>query len=235
MPSSTHRGRTARERARAELTDEIKSQARRQLVQHGADGLSLRAVARELGMASSAIYRYFASRDELLTALIIDAYTALGDAVEEAAQAHRKPRLCWRAACHAARHWALAFPQEYALIYGSPIPGYSAPQDTVAPAARIPLALLDALRTAHEEGALRPAFTGPPLSPVLRAQVEAVAAATMPGLPGDAVARGVIAWTQVFGMISFELSGQLVGSVDPSKPVFEYAVEQMAEFVGLPA
>jgi AcrR family transcriptional regulator len=70
--------RTARERARAELTREIKEEAKRQLASVGADGLSMRAVAKALGMASSAVYRYYPSRDDLLTALIIDAYNALG-------------------------------------------------------------------------------------------------------------------------------------------------------------
>ena len=74
--------RTARERVRAELTREITEVARRQLAAEGAAGLSLRAVARELGMVSSAIYRYFPSRDDLLTALIIDAYDAIGEAAE---------------------------------------------------------------------------------------------------------------------------------------------------------
>src|ERR1700692_2171265 len=114
--------RTARERARAELTREIKEAARRQLAAVGADGLSLRAVSRELGMASSALYRYFPSRDDLLTALIIDAYNALGEASANAlagagpgaGRAHGVP------ACHAIRAWALANPHEYALIYGSP-------------------------------------------------------------------------------------------------------------------
>src|ERR1700743_2215062 len=79
------RARTARERARVELTREIKEEARRQLADAGANGLSLRAVARELGMVSSALYRYYPSRDDLLTALIIDAYDAIGAAAEEAA------------------------------------------------------------------------------------------------------------------------------------------------------
>ena len=78
---------TARARARAELTNEIKATARRHLAEVGAPALSLRAVARELGMASSAVYRYFASRDELLTALIVDAFDAVGAAAEEAAGA----------------------------------------------------------------------------------------------------------------------------------------------------
>ena len=83
-PRTAPRAATARERARAELTREIKEEARRQLVAAGAGGLSLRAVARELGMVSSALYRYYPSRDDLLTALIIDAYNALGEAAERA-------------------------------------------------------------------------------------------------------------------------------------------------------
>src|SRR5580693_9144815 len=92
---------TARERARAELTREIKEEARRQLAETGAQGLSLRAVARELGMVSSALYRYFPSRDDLLTALIIDAYNALGEQAEEANAAVKAThyRARFRAVC----------------------------------------------------------------------------------------------------------------------------------------
>src|ERR1700743_2133251 len=141
-PPAAPRAATARERARAELTREIKEEARRQLVATGADGLSLRAVARELGMVSSALYRYFPSRDDLLTALIIDAYDALGEVAETAIAATARPRARWPAARHAIRGWALAHPHEYALIYGSPVPGYRAPQATVGPASRVPLAFM---------------------------------------------------------------------------------------------
>ena len=114
-------------------TSEIKAEARRQLAAGGAQQLSLRAVARELGMVSSAVYRYFPSRDDLLTALIIDAYDALGEAAEAAAGRLRQTavRARWTAACHAVRDWAKAHPHEYALIYGSPVPGYQAPQETI--------------------------------------------------------------------------------------------------------
>src|SRR3954453_10754638 len=134
-------GRTARERARAELTEEIKTAARQQLATVGAEALSLRAVSRELGMVSSALYRYFASRDDLLTALIIDAYDSLGESAEHAhaAVAQAGPTERWVAVCEAARGWALAHPHEYALIYGSPIPGYTAPQATVPAASRVGL------------------------------------------------------------------------------------------------
>src|SRR5690348_15569859 len=128
-----------RARVRAEMIDEIKATARRHLAVDGAN-LSLRAVARDLGMVSSAFYRYFASRDDLLTALIIDAYDALGDAAEraEAAADRADLRGRWLTTCRAVRGWALDHPPEYALIYGSPVPGYRAPQDTIPPATRIP-------------------------------------------------------------------------------------------------
>src|SRR6185312_1359823 len=115
--ASPNASQTARQRARAELTREIKEAARRQLAEAGAPQLSLRAVARELGLVSSALYRYFPSRDDLLTALIIDAYDSLGASAEAAhAQvAGAGPRERWIAVCVAARRWALAQPHEYAL------------------------------------------------------------------------------------------------------------------------
>src|SRR5690348_13608846 len=134
---------TARARVRAELTQEIKDAARAQLATAGASELSLRAIAREMGMVSSALYRYFASRDDLLTALIVDAYDAVGEAAAEAESAVRRGDVVgrWMATTRAVREWAVAHPHEYALIFGSPVPGYSAPQDTIDPAARVPLLL----------------------------------------------------------------------------------------------
>jgi AcrR family transcriptional regulator len=236
MPTASA-SKNARERARAELTREIKEEARRQLAAHGAQGLSLRAVARELGMVSSALYRYFPSRDDLLTALIIDAYDALGQAAEDAeAGAAAGPRERWRAMCHAIRAWATANPHEYALIYGSPVPGYRAPQATVGPAIRVPLVIGRVLAEVPDSGAgaLAPDSPLAPLPPVLAQQAAGVADAIAPGIAGAIVARGLIAWTQLFGMISFELYGQFVGSADPADAFFGYAVEQMASFIGLP-
>jgi AcrR family transcriptional regulator len=228
---SMNAGRTARERARSELTNEIKQVAAAQLASAGADGLSLRAVARELGMASSAVYRYFPSRDDLLTALIIDAYDSLGDAVEAAAAGHREPFDRWRGIWTAARRWAIDHRQEYALIYGSPIPGYRAPQDTVGPGIRVPLTLLDVLHDGWQSQAItvdRPEK----LPPDLARQAAEIARATAVDIPQTLVARGVIAWSQLFGMLSFELFGQFVGSFDPTDLFFEYAVTTMARFVG---
>jgi AcrR family transcriptional regulator len=224
--------RTARDRARDELTRAIKDEARRQLALEGATKLSLRSVARELGMVSSALYRYFPSRDDLLTALIIDAYDALGEAAEKAAKGD-DPRVQWLSACHAIRRWAKKRPHEYALIYGTPIPGYEAPRETVTAAARVPLLMINLIRDSWSVAAIEPAFPGPPLAEGLAAQLNELAKQVAPELPAEVLNRAIVAWTQLFGMISFELFGQLVGSVDPSDEFFAHTAAQMADFVGL--
>ncbi|MFJ7250051.1 TetR/AcrR family transcriptional regulator [Kitasatospora sp. NPDC098652] len=223
--------RTARERAREELTREIKQEARRQLASAGAQQLSLRAVARELGMASSALYRYFASRDELLTALIIDAYTELGEAAEHAVTAEpgASARERWRAGWQATRHWARANPHEFALIYGTPVPGYAAPETTVEAAARLPLALLGVVRAAP----LRPTPAGPTLRGALPEQLANLAAFAAPELPAPTLARAVSAWIQLIGLIGFELHGHLVGSLDPATDFFAWTAEETADSLGL--
>jgi AcrR family transcriptional regulator len=239
-PGKASASATARERARASLTADIKAEARRQLTEVGAGGLSLRAVARELGMVSSALYRYFPSKDELLTALIIDAYNAVGDAAEEAAgQAALAPRARWIGVCRAIRGWALANPHEYALIYGSPVPGYRAPEATIGPASRVPLALIGVLgQHAAEPGAGPGAAAGPAVSPVdlgevLGSQAAAVTVALGGVVAPEVLVRGAIAWTQLFGMISFELFGQFARTFEPADELFECAVVQMARLVGV--
>src|ERR1700710_1427592 len=135
---------SVRARVRAGLVEEIKGIARRHVAEQGASALSLRAVAREVGMVSSAIYRYFPSRDDLLTALIVDAFDAVGRAAEDADAtcAEDDVRGRWLAVAIAVRRWALTNPHEYALVYGSPVPGYAAPTDTVDPATRVSLVFL---------------------------------------------------------------------------------------------
>jgi AcrR family transcriptional regulator len=242
MTATQNAPRTARERARAELTREIKEGARRQLAATGADGISLRAVARELGMVSSALYRYYPSRDDLLTALIIDAYDSIGEAAERAIAdaGHSSERARWLAACHAIRSWALAHPHEYALIYGSPVPGYRAPEATIGPAARVPLAfagVLAAATAAGEVGGGVGAHAGPDVAAdamtgALADQAAVLAQVLASPVAPDVVVRAVIAWTQLFGMISWELFGQFVGSFEPADALFAHAVAQLATFVG---
>ncbi|MBY8872074.1 TetR/AcrR family transcriptional regulator [Micromonospora sp. PLK6-60] len=222
-----------RARVRAEMIAEIKAVARRHLASDGAN-LSLRAVARDMGMVSSAIYRYFPSRDDLLTALIIEAYDALGDAVEsaEAAVDRRDLRGRWQAACRAARDWALAHPAEYALLYGSPVPGYAAPDDTVAPASRPALTLVGILRDGMADGRITPPDGQLP-EPV-RADLAALAAEIFPGLPESLLARGMAGWTQLFGLISFELFGRLNRTVPHRDAYFTHQTGLMADLIGLP-
>jgi len=221
-----------RERARAELIGEIKASARRQIAASGASELSLRAIARELEMASSAIYRYFPSRDELLTALIIDAYDAIGEIAEQAdAATEREPAAVrWLRTCRAIRSWALANPHEYALVYGSPIPGYRAPADTVAHASRVAIVLARVLRDGLDRDALAvPVET----NDVDRAFQDAGLRDLMTGVPPEIVTRSLMAWTQLFGLISMELFGHLVGSVTDNDAFFDRAVELIGRFVGL--
>ncbi|MDF3299321.1 TetR/AcrR family transcriptional regulator [Streptomyces tropicalis] len=223
----------ARARARTEITAAIKDEARRQLAAEGASKLSLRAVARALGMVSSALYRYFPSRDDLLTALIIDAYDSLGGAAEtaHAAVAGAGELDRWTAVCEAVRGWALDHPHEYALIYGSPVPGYTAPRTTVLPAARVGLLLVGIVRDAHGRGAL----AAPPLPGGLREEAARIAADLAPELPPEAALALVAAWAQLFGLVGFELFGQFERVVEERAPFFRHAAVRLAAGVGLPA
>ena len=232
--TTTSAPRTARERARAELTSEIKEVARRQLADQGSAALSLRAVARELGMVSSAVYRYFPSRDELLTALIIDAYDSVGDAATGAEAAVARSDLLgrWMATCRAVRAWAVANPQEYALIFGSPIPGYEAPQDTIDPAARIPTLLLAVVSESVAAG--RPVTDpGVALPRAVRRDLKPVRQTAAPALDDVGLARAITAWTLLIGAISFELFGHLHNVIHDYEAHFDFEMRALAHSLGL--
>ncbi|AXO33211.1 TetR/AcrR family transcriptional regulator [Micromonospora sp. B006] len=222
-----------RARVRAGMIEEIKTVARRHLDTDGAN-LSLRAVARDLGMVSSAIYRYFPSRDDLLTALILEAYDALGDAVEaaDAAEAPADLRGRWLAACRAARAWALAHPAEYALLYGSPVPGYAAPDDTVVPAQRPPVTLIGILRDGLATGRLAP--PGEDLPEPLRGDVTELVEQIGMDVSPALLARGMAGWTQLFGLISFELFGRINRALPHRDEYFDHQIGLMADLIGLP-
>lgn len=238
-----------RERNRAALTGEIKAAARAELAEHGAAGLSVRAVTRALGMASSAVYRYFPSRDALLTALIIDAYDDIADAAQaahDAVPAH-DVRARWRAVFAAARAWALAHPHEYALIYGSPVPGYQAPQDTIGPATRIALLLGDIAITAATGEGGEPsegepdALTGA-LGQDARRLIEHLnqGATRSEALdPDDANAQRIAlavvdAWTRLFGTLNFELFGHYVNGITAGSAYLDRMAQQTADACGIP-
>ena len=211
--------RTARERARAEITREILDAARGHLATDGAPALSLRAIARDLGMASSALYRYFKSRDELLTRLIVDAYDSLGAAAEAAEAPVGRNDLPARftAICHAVRAWALTHPNEYALIYGSPVPGYVAPPDTVAPATRVTTLLMRIIIDATAQGRV-PAADQQADEATAAGALTPIRSYLPPGIPAPVIQRALMVWTGLFGAVSFELYGQLhqVVAEDPA-------------------
>ena len=224
---------SARALARASVVADLKAAARRQVAEHGAASLSVRLVARDLGMSSSAVYRYFSSRDELLTSLIIDAYDDLGSAVESAESAVHRDQLEARllAAGLAVRTWALANRHEYALVFGSPVPGYTAPDATIGPAIRVPSVLSGILRDAWEWGRLDGAWV-PRTAPFLGRDIQEPPS-PLAGLPDDVIVRGILAWTQIFGLVSFELFGHLVGSVDDGASFFEAACDAIARAIGI--
>jgi AcrR family transcriptional regulator len=223
-----------RARVRAELTAEIKAAARRQLATEGAN-LSLRAIARELDMVSSAVYRYFPSRDDLLTALIVDAYRTLGDTVDRADAAQPRTDLLGRylAICHAVRDWARANPHEYALLYGSPVPGYRAPEDTVDDAIRPGRALGQIVHDGVAAGTVT-APRGDRLPKAVRADLTAMRQGGFPAMPEPLLARGMAAWIALFGALSFEVFGHLNGVVHDRDAFFDHQMRAMAHYVGLP-
>jgi AcrR family transcriptional regulator len=223
-----------RARARAQTIEDLKRVARAHLATDGAD-LSLRSVARELGMASSAVYRYFESRDALLTALIIDAYDDLGEATEHAEAAVRRSDLRgrWLATAHAIRDWSRANPAEYGLLYGTPVPGYSAPEDTIGPAVRTVVVMTSVLRDGFDRGLLPP-LRHERLPAATRADLEGVIALPgFEGVPPALLARGMGVWAALFGLVSFELFGRLTNAVHDYDAWFDYQLRLLTHELGL--
>lgn len=236
-----------RARNRREFTAAIKASAERQLAAEGASSLSLRRIARELRMASSAIYRYFASRDELLTALVIDAYNDLGAAAEvafgaeaalDAESAQAAPgqtigasRRQWLAVCRVVREWALRHPHRYGLIYGTPVPGYRAPADTIAPASRVGLVLANIVAAAQRRGEISTSTREVPAG--LADDALRLAESLELELPAGVIVAMVAAWSQLFGLVSFELFGQFENMVTSRDEFFDLAALALADSVGL--
>jgi AcrR family transcriptional regulator len=213
-------GRRAETRA-AVLTD-IREAARAQLASDGPAALSLRTIARELGMVSSGIYRYVASRDELLTMLVTSAYEDLAERVEDAAAGKADPSTRWLRACRAVRAFGLERPHEYALLYGTPVIGYAAPQTTIAPATRVYAALASALprNTKGKQAAVPRALAG---------DADEIVAGL--GIDADRVTalRFLGAIAQVFGLVSFELFGHMTGVVTDRDAFFDWSVRALGE------
>lgn len=201
---------TRRERMREFTKDEIKTIARKQMSAEGTSGISLRGIAREMELTAPALYRYFSSRDDLITDLIVDAFTANGEALAVADAS--VPRAAYGdrlvAIMTAYRDWALANPVDFQLIYGNAIPGYHAPREVTVPAAtRVSLPFATTLAEAYASGNLRPlpehAHMPSEIENHLRLMVEEN------GYPVPPVVFMILVhgWTFIHGMIWLEMFG----------------------------
>jgi AcrR family transcriptional regulator len=197
---------------RTETTAAIIRHARRQLETRGAANISLREIARDLDMASSAIYRYFESRDQLLTVLIIDAYNRLGAAIEDADAACDRDDLIgrWTAIAQEFRAWALSNQADYGLVFGTPVPGYEAPADTNAAGLRYTNVVVQLVADATAQGCVSeielPKIKG------LVSEYRNVKKAIGVNAPDTTLLAGLSAWASVFGAINLEIFGH-VGNV----------------------
>ncbi|NNC13234.1 TetR/AcrR family transcriptional regulator [Planctomonas sp. JC2975] len=226
---SVHRGRKP-----VISREQVLEAAAATLENGGAETISLRAIARELGVVSSAIYRHYPSRDALLTDLIVQAHTELGEWVSGAEHSVDRAQLGDRfgVVVRSAREWAKRNPHRYALIYGTPVPGYSVPASTLQPASIIAMLFARLLLDAAAAGcrpppdaardALAPSFSR------LGEQLE------LPPALHPSLVAGVQVWSQLFGHISFEIFGHYVGVVDDVDAYTEALIVLMAARLGLP-
>ncbi|WP_194814801.1 TetR/AcrR family transcriptional regulator [Nocardia sp. XZ_19_385] len=193
----------SRERYRAQVRAEIKQHAWDQIATAGVSALSLNAIAKHVGMSGPALYWYFANRDELITELIRDAYRSLADAVRSAFDSGSGvPGLA-----HAVRDWALEDPQRYLLIYGTPVPGYHAPDDTTAISNEVMTVLIEAFAALPADQPATPFDAH--LESHRQWAPDAVSAATL--------RRALTFWTRVHGVLSLELAGHFTGmGFDPA-------------------
>lgn len=209
---------------------EIEDAARAELAEHGAAALSLRAVARRVGVAPSAIYRYFDGRDALLTALITRAFDRLGDAVEAADEPTAPDRRRWLAMGRALRAWAVAHPHDWGLVYGSPVPGYAAPVTTIPSGTRVAARLAELVAGASGRRA------GPelPVSAELAAWVERVRPpGFLAGVPDGVVALVLLAYSHLVGVVSTEVFRHFGDDAVPAAELFDHELRLSAALLGL--
>lgn len=208
-----------REESRARTTAAILAAARAEIAAKGGGGLSMRAVAREVGLVSSAVYRYFPTRESLLTAMIVESYGHLAAALTTTTT--DDPGLRWRGLAHALRGWAREHPHEFQLIYGTPIPGYVAPPETVPAAESVARPFLEA----GAKGEVAP-FDDPRLT----TQMDPL---TGNGVTGSGAAAVLAELGALVGILTLELSGHLVGTADPADALFDALVGRQVLTLGL--
>ncbi len=211
----------------------IKETAREQIAEKGAAALSLRAIARALDITAPAIYHYFPSRDDLVTALIVDSYHSLGNALQKSqaiAEASHYERIV--ASGHAYRNWALAHPEEYGLIFGTPIPNYHAPMEITGPAAAGSMSvLIGALHNAWQDGVLKTEGALSSIPEMIQAWMDKFEYEGDPAVVQFAMAS----WSQIHGMVSLELNGHFITTPNQisADSFFEVEIRAMLTRMGL--
>ncbi|MGW7506911.1 TetR/AcrR family transcriptional regulator [Streptomyces massasporeus] len=198
--------KTPRERYRTQVRTEIKERAWEQIATAGASALSLNAIAKQMGMSGPALYRYYGGRDDLITELVRDAYRSLADTIAATAaeDGAEVPALA-----HALRDWALRDPHRYFLIYGTPVPGYHAPDDITAISSEIMAILLDACAKVDGDA---------PATPFGAHLDEHREWANGHLAPPAALHRAMTFWTRLHGVLSLELAGHFTGmGFDPAR------------------
>lgn len=214
------------------LQKAIKETAWKQIAEFGAPALSLRAIARELKITAPAIYNYFPSRDDLVTALIVDAFTSLAESQREAIASIPANKLEARLAAlgFAYRQWAVAYPQRYQLIFGTPIPGYEAPVDITLPAAEPSLVpLMEALQALYDAGGLR-VDDFAKLTPAMKSMLAAWQAYIK--IAGkdfhiEALYLTLIFWSRVHGLVTLELGHQMPAIINDPAEMFRREIENI--------
>ncbi|APA97107.1 TetR/AcrR family transcriptional regulator [Nocardia seriolae] len=219
---------TRRAERRVETIAEIKEQARRQLSTEGTGGLSLRGIARAMRMSPAALFRYFDSQSALITALCVDSYDSLTEAMAAAQErAGSHPALRWQAGCEGARSWALAHPAEFALINGTPFPGYQARSAETGPAAgRLMTVVATPYLNAVAAGAADPDATlVPPLSPGPQLGGDTGTGTPVPGIL-------INAWASILGFIAGETFGSLALLISDPDALFASHVRTVMRGMG---
>lgn len=213
--------RPSREEQIPNLPKAIKETAWRQIAKTGAAALSLRAIARELGITAPAIYNHFHRRNDLVTALIVDAFTSLGESQKEAIDYLPKEDLKTRISTLglAYREWAITYPQRYQLIFGTPIPGYEAPAEITEPAAsRSLLPLINTLQACWNTGTLRTDRFAP-MTPALKVMLETWSTFTG-GVEAEVLYSALVIWSRVHGLAMLEIGKQLPSFITDPSDVF---------------
>ena len=225
-----------RERLRQSALDEIKTIARRHMAENGTAGVSLSAIARDMEISQPALYRYYASRDDLITALIVDAYNDLADMLEHTpldlpANAHADRLM---AVLLAYRTWALTHTVDFTLIYGSPIPGYHAPREvTLPPAQRTFAVILGILSQAHAVGALKPLEEHLHLPAGLAPLLPTLEGGLDESVNPAVLYIGLVGWYHIHGMIMLEIYDHNTTLLSDMDLFYRHEVASLLRSMGL--